>query len=62
MRNSIIVNYVELHGCVGKMISLEHITFGPRLRTYLGGGRWLDVYNRLSHLTETGRNLIREEL
>jgi hypothetical protein len=69
------LKYVELHGCVGQTIeielaihflknafSLEHITFGPRSRTYLGGGRWLDGYDRLSHWIETGRNLIREEL
>jgi hypothetical protein len=66
---------IELPGYVGQMteielaihflknaISLEHITFGPRSRTYLGGGRWLDGYDSLSHWNETGHNLIREEL
>jgi hypothetical protein len=66
---------IELPGYVGQMIeielaihflknaiSLEHITFGPCSRTYLGGGRWLDGYDSLSHWNETGHNLIREEL
>jgi hypothetical protein len=69
------LKYVELHGWVGQMIeielaidfpknaiSLEHITFGPHSRPYLGGGRWFDGYDRLSHWTKTRCDLICEEL
>lgn len=68
------LKYVELHGCVGQAIeielaihflknvnSLEHITFGPRSRTYLGHGRWFHGFHR-SHLFETLCNFIRDEL